>query len=320
MKKFETKLNLQPKNTCSPITIFRFRRTLKQWRRTLRSVDIIFDSRRVLPGETLTGNVVVKTDKEFECNRVVLKVVSKERTEVGSGDSRRVDEKHIVSRVFRISEGGIIQAGTTSFPFSYNVPRGLAPSYKGYYGWIKHTVEGVVEVDWALDPKMTIEYRVIQNRPPCRPEIVDTKAISETENGLYVQLNENCVRLDSGILVGFKVDDRKRMRAVRFDIMKLEDVKCGWSKTKHHSSVQNKYYELNPDDWGRWQEIQIGEDWRHNIPFKSLLFHLSYYLKVTLEIDWGSDPEIIIPLTISDSAPEEDVLDEIAKDLGLDDW
>lgn len=286
----------------------------------MRSVDIVFDNKRVLPGETLTGKVIVRTDNEFECNRVVLKVVSKERTEVGSGDSSCVDEKSLVSRVFRISEGQIIKKGNTAFPFSYDVPRGLSPSYKGYNGWIRHTVEGVVEVDWALDPKMTMEYRVLQVRPPCRPKIVDTKAISETENGLYVQLNENCVRLDSGILIGFKVDDRKRMRAVRFDIMKLEDVKCSWSNTKHHSSVLRKYYELNPDDWGRWMEIRIGEDWHYHIPFKSLLFHISYYLKVSLEIDWNSDPEIIIPLSISDSEPEEDVLDKIALDLGLEDW
>ena len=286
----------------------------------MRSVDIVFDSKRVLPGETLTGNVVVKTDKEFECNRVVLKIVSKERTEVGSGENSRSDEKYLVSRVFRISEGGIIQTGSTSFPFSYKVPRGLAPSYEGYHGWIRHTVEGVVEVNWALDPKMTEEYRVLQERPLARPEIIDTTAISKTENGLQVQLDENYVRLDSGILVRFKVDDRKRMRAVRVEIIKREDVKCGWSDAKNESSVRRKYIELNPEDWGRWKEIRIGEKWQYHLPFQSLLFNMSYHLKVTLEIGWDFDPEIKIPLRISDNAPEEDVLDQIAMDLGLDDW
>ena len=286
----------------------------------MRSIDIIFDNRRVLPGETLTGNVIVNTDKEFVCNRVVLKVVSKERSVVGSGKHRRIDEKQIVSRVFRISEGRTIQTGATSFPFSYNVPRDLPPSYDGYCGWIRHTVEGVVEVDWALDPKETMEYRVIQHRPPIRPEIVDTTATSKTENGLHVQLNEDCVRMDTGILVRFKVDNKERMRAVRFDIIKREDAKCGWSDVKHETSVQRKHYELNPDDWGRWKEMQIGEDWQYHIPFQSQLFNISYHLQVTLEIGWGLDPEIKIPVSISDSAPGEDVLDEIATDLGFDDW
>lgn len=286
----------------------------------MRSVDIVFDSRRILPGETLTGNVVVKTDREFECNRVVLKVVSKERTEVGSGDNRHTDEKRLVSRVFRISEGRLIQEGTTSFPFSYNVPKGLPPTFKGYYGYIEHTVEGVVEVDWAIDPKMKCEFRVIQHRPPYLPEIIDEKIISKCNEGLHVQLNENCIRIDSGITVRFKVDDRKRMQGVRFEIRKREDAKCGWRDVDNSRTIRRKYHELNPDDWGRWKEIQIGEDWQYHIPFKSLLFHVSYHLKVTLEIGWDMDPEIIIPLIISDCAPKSDVLDEIALELGLDDW
>ena len=286
----------------------------------MRSVDIIFDNNRVLPGETLTGNVIVETDEAFDCNRVVLKVVSKERTEVGSGDNRHIDERHHVSRVFKISESQTIPNGTTSFPFSYTVPRDLPPSYEGYYGWIRHTMEGVVEVNWAIDPKMKREYRVIQKRPPCIPELIDTQSPSKSEKGLHVRLNEPYVRMDSGIIVQFKVDEKNRMRAVRFDIIKREDAKCGWSKKKHDKSVRRKYFELNPYDWGRWNEIQIGEDWRYHIPFESLLFNISYHLQVTLEIDWELDPEIKIPLTISDIAPEKDVLDEIASDFGFDDW
>ena len=111
----------------------------------MRSVDIVLDNRRVLPGEILSGNVIVRTDKEFVCNRVVLKVVSKERAVVGSGKHRRIDERKLISQVFRLSEGRTIEAGATSFSFSFDVPRGLPPTYDGYYGYIKHTVEGVVE-------------------------------------------------------------------------------------------------------------------------------------------------------------------------------
>ena len=289
----------------------------------MRSVDIRFDSRRVLPGETLTGDVIVKTDKEFVCNRVVLKILSKERTEVGSGDNRHTDEKYIISRVFRISEGRTIPEGTTLFPFAFNLPRNLPPTYNGNYGYIRHTVEGVVEVDWVVDPKMTEEYQVIQHRPPYIPEIVDTAAISKSNKGLHIQLDEDCVRMDKGILVRFKVDDKSRMRGVRLEIRKREDAKCGWSDVDNSVTVGRKFHELNLDDWGRWIEIRIGENWRNHLPFRSQLFRISYHLKVTLEIDLGLDPSIKIPLLISDSAPEapeENVLDEIALDLGMDDW
>jgi hypothetical protein len=181
-------------------------------------------------------------------------------------------------------------------------------------------VEGVVEVNWALDPKKKEEYRVIQKRPQYIPEKVDVRGVSESKDGLHVRLNEACIRLDSGIRVNFKVDNRERMQAVRFEIRRRERAKCGWSKMKNDHTIQRKYYELNPDDWGRWKEMQIGEIWKHHIPFRSQLFSISYHLKVTLEIGWDFDPAIIIPVTISDSAPEPDVFDEIAKDVGFDDW
>jgi len=116
------------------------------------------------------------------------------------------------------------------------------------------------------------------------------------------------------------VDDRKRMQGVRFEIRRREDIKCGWSDADNSTTIRRKYHELNPDDWGRWLEIQIGEDWQYHVPFKSLLFRVTYHLKVTLEIGWDMDPEINIPLIISDCAPETDVLDSIAAELGMDDW
>ena len=181
-------------------------------------------------------------------------------------------------------------------------------------------MEGVIEVDWALDPKMTSEYRVIQHRPPTNPEIIDSAAISESGDGLHVQLNEDCVRLDTGILVRFKVDNKDRMRAVRLEIMKRENAKCDYKNPTKNTAIRRKYHELNPDDWGRWLEMQIGEDWQYHIPFKSQLFNISYYLKVTLEIEWGLDPSIEIPVSISDNIQEEEVLDSIASDLGFKDW
>jgi len=286
----------------------------------LRSVDIAFESRRVLPGDTLSGKIIIRTDKSFDCNRVVLKFRSRERTEHGSGDHRTIDEEFHLSRVFRISEGRTIPEGNTPIPFSFQVPRGLPPSYNGYNGDIKHTIEAVVEVDWALDPKMKREYRVLQPRPPYLPEVVDTKGLSKEDGVLRVELYSNILRMDSGILVRFQLGQRKRMERVRVDIRRREESKCSWHEMKHDSNVRRKFIEIGEDDWGRWKEQSIGEKWDYHFPFKSKLFHVRYYLEVTLEVGWDLDPSIKMPLIFSDGEPEQDVLDEIAMDLGFEDW
>lgn len=308
-----------------PKGLFRFRSYPEQWRRTLRSVDIAFESRRVLPGDSLSGKVIIRTDKSFECNRVVLKACSKERTEYGSGENRRVDEEYLLSRVFRISEGRTIPEGNTAIPFSFRIPGGMPPSYRGYQGDIKHTVEAVVEVDWALDPKAKREYRVLQNRPPYIPSVGDTRGLTKEDNGFHVRLDENVLRLDRGIHVRCEVAEQKeRMNRIRVDIVKREDSKCHRHQMKNESNVRRRYLQLGKDDWGRWKELSIGDNWQYHLPFNSRLFRISYFLKVTLEISWELDPSVRFRLKFSDIAPEpveeQDVLGEIAMDLGFDEW
>jgi hypothetical protein len=289
----------------------------------LRSVDIALEYRGVLPGDNLAGKVIIRTDNAFDCNRVVVKLKSEERTECGSGDSRHVEKRTILSRVFRISEGMTIPEGNTQIPFSYKLPRGLSPSYKGWSGNIKHTIEAVVEVDWALDPKCKREYRVFQKKPPYLKFATDTRAWSKENNELHVRLDDNVLRLDKGILVRFQVSQRERMNGVRLDIRKSEKYECGWGNKSHDWNIRRKYFELKDDDWGRWKELVIGEKWQYHLPFTSQLFQVSYYLKVTLEISWDFDQSVTFPLRFSDIAPEEpkaDILDEIAMDLGMDDW
>ena len=292
----------------------------------MRSVDIALENRRVLPGDTLAGKVIVRTDEAFDCNRVVLKLKSRERTECGSGDSRHVEEESILSKVFRLCEGMTVSEGNTEIPFSYKLPKGLPPSYEGWNGNITHTIEAVVEVDWALDPKLKREYRVLQKRPPYIQFATDTRAWSKENAELHGRLDDNVLRLDKGIVVRYYVDQGKRMNAVRFEIKKLEKYKCGWSDKSHESPVREKYVELLDDDWGRWKELVIGEEWKHHLPFASQLFQLSYYLKVTLEVGWDFDRSVVFPLRFSDVTPKEliepdvDLFGEIAKDLGMDDW
>ena len=286
----------------------------------MRSVDIVFENRRVLPGDTLSGKVVIRTDEPFDCNRVVLKFKSRERTQHGSGDNRRVDTKNILSRVFRISEGKNIPAGNSAIPFSFQVPKGIPPSFQGYHGDIKHTIEAVVEIDWALDPKLKLEYTVIQHRPPYIPVVGDTRVLSKEDDGLHVRLDSDVLRMDTGIFVRFEVEQKKRMRRVRIDIRKRQEAKCGWNQLSHESNVRREYVNLGEEDWGRWKECTIGENWKYHLPFSSQLFRVGYYLQVTLEVGWDIDPSLRFPLTFSDNEPEKDVLDEIAMDLGLEEW
>ncbi|MBN2230538.1 MAG: sporulation protein [Candidatus Thorarchaeota archaeon] len=283
----------------------------------MREVQIVYENKRVLPGETLIGKVYVKTDNLLECNKVVLKVKGREHTEYSSGDTKSTDERYHISRVFKIGERGIIGIGVTEFPFSVQIPRGIPPSYQGYNGTIEYTTEAVVEMNWTIDPKCKKEFRVIQERPPIIKHNLDSRHFKKTCGALQVEIDDDFLGMQSGLDVRFKVSDRSRVKGVSFEIVQQEKCKCDWHDLNHKSIIVGKYCPFSDNDLERWKELSIGEQWMHHLPFRGELIHVSYYLKVALDISLGFDPEIIAPLKFADEESIDDSFDKVEDNL---DW
>ena len=286
----------------------------------MRDLDIHLQNYRLLPGENLEGVVTVRTNGSYKCNRVVLKVKGKEHTEFGSGENRVTDDRVILGKVYRISEGCELPEGTTRIPISIPLPLKLPPTYRGHHGYIEYTLEAVVEVDWAIDPKCKRQFRIIQSKPPIieAPDSLEPPTLQDDE--LQIELEENIIRLDKGIKIRFKVRERSRVRGVRFEIVRREVARCHSRELKHDSVVVRKFYPVSYDDFDRWMETDIGKNWKYDLPLASYLFEVTYYLKVTLDVGLDFDPSIRCPVKFSDILPERDVLEEIASDLGIDDW
>lgn len=285
----------------------------------MRFVDIKFSQRNAQPGGRISGVVVVETDETFECNRVILKVKGKERTEMGSGDSKITDEHVRIRGKIILSEATEIPYGKTEFPFEFKLKEELPPTYSGYYGWIEYSVEAVVEMDWTIDPKMTRRFRVLPFQPEYIPEIDGYNPMNKDTNVMHVELQSDVLRMRQGIPVRFMVDDHSRVNGVRLEVRKREYAKCRSSKRTHDVTVKKKFIPLSTRDFHRWKEEIVGEGWRR-VPFKSKLMRTGYILRVVLEMNWELDPFVTYKIKISGEKPEDevgDILDAIAMDLGF---
>ena len=286
----------------------------------MRFVNIKFTEREALPGGTISGVVVIDTDKAFDCNRVVLKIKGKERTELGSGDSRVTDEASLVNRKITLCEAQEVPCGRSEFPFKFTLEEGLPPTYSGYCGWIEYNVEAVVEMDWTLDPKMTRRFRVLPIHPEYIPEVDGYNPVNKDADKLHVELQSDVLRIKKGIPVRFMVEEHSRINGVRLEVRRKESVKCGYRRNTHDVTLKRKFVPFSPDDFHRWQEEIVGEGWRR-VPFKSKLIATTYFLKIVLEMRLALDPFVNIPVRISGEKPDEDVddiFDSIAFDLGFD--
>ena len=285
----------------------------------MRFVDIKFSEREARPGGTISGIVVVDTDKAFECNRVILKIKGKEKTELGSGDSRITDEVVLLDGKKALCEALEVPCGRSEFPFEFTLKEGLPPTYSGYSGWIEYSVEAVVEMNWTPDPKVTRRFRVLPIHPEYIPDVDGYNPVNKDQDRLHIELQSDILRLNKGIPVRFMIEEHSRINGVRLEVRWAESVKCGSSRSTHDVTSKSKFIPLSPEDFHRWQEEIIGEGWRR-VPFKSKLIATSYFLKIVLEMRWALDPFVNIPLRISGEKhveEDEDLFDAIAYDLGF---
>lgn len=283
----------------------------------MRDVTIYLEKNEFFSGEEVVGHVVVKTDSTFSCNRVILKIEGKEYTHYQAGKVHVSDTHPLMGEELTIWEGGNINSGDTKFEFQFKLPEELPPVYEGSFGIIDYSIEAVVEVDRALDPKQKIPL-VVKNRPPeFIPEQSDQLPIRKEDEHIQAEIPTDIVRPRKGFVVRFLVKERSRIKGVRLDIIRQEDAICQRRELDSKKELYQKQIPISYNEYGTWIEETIHEDWLTYIPFEGKLIKTSLLLKVVLEIGLAMDPEIWFPLRLSgEKGKDDDQFDVIEMDLG----
>lgn len=279
---------------------------------------VYLEKNEFFSGEEVVGQVVVKTDSTFSCNRVILKIEGKEYTHYQAGKVHVSDTQPLMGEELTIWEGGDINSGDTKFEFQFKLSEGLPPVYEGIYGTIDYSIEAVVEVDRALDPKQKIPL-VVKNRPPeFIPEQLDQLPIRKEDEHIQAEIPTDIVRPRKEFVVRFLVKERSRIKGVRLDIIRQEDAICQRRELDSRKELNQKRIPISYNEYGTWIEETILEDWLTHIPFEGKLIKTSLFLKVVLEIGLAMDPEIWFPLRLSgEKGKDDDLFDVIEMDL---DW
>ncbi len=283
----------------------------------MRKVSIYTEKDEFLPGEEVSGHVVVSTDESFTCNRVILKLRGKEYTHYQAGKVHVSETHDILKEDITIMEGKDIHSGDTRIEFSFKLPEEIPPVHEGFYGTIDYTVEAVVEVDRAMDPKSKINIIVYGVTPPHIPEPLDRLPLREDKEHLQAEIPTDILRPNKGLVVRFLVKERSRIKGVRIDIVKREDIVCQGRNLDSTSAVSEKRVPITFNEFDRWVEESIHEDWKSMVPFEGKLIKSTLVLKVVLEVGLALDPYIEFPLQLSgEGEKEDDLFDSIEMDLG----
>ncbi|MGD9397214.1 MAG: sporulation protein [Candidatus Thorarchaeota archaeon] len=283
----------------------------------MRDVMIYTEKSQFWPGDEVSGHVVVSTDETFTCNRIILKLRGKEYTHYQAGKVHVSETHQILEDDLTIWEGGNIHSGDTKFEFNFRLPEEIPPTHSGYFGQIDYSIEAVVELDRALDPKSKVDLNVFARVTSYIPEPLDRLPIREEEEHLHAEIPTDILRPNKGLEVRFLVKERSRIKGVRLDIVKHDDVVCQGRTLDSNTGVSEKRIPITYRDFDRWIEETIHEDWSSMGPFEGRLIKSSLMLKVVLEVGLSFDPCIEFPLRLSGEKEKEDeVFDSIELDLG----
>ncbi|MFO7837222.1 MAG: hypothetical protein R6V83_11265 [Candidatus Thorarchaeota archaeon] len=190
----------------------------------VRDIDIELNRRAYLAGGLVNGTVKVHTDEYFDCDDFYVYVRGDDKTSitVGSGKRHRtyLGYTKLVEHNLDILNIRRFRAGKTPMKFSFLLPRGLPPTYKGPGARIKYWIEAKAEVSWSLNPEAQKEFWVFS--PGARATTANHRASDEYEEQkpLEIRIDETSTPLrmrylsSSKYLVGLKLEVSERSLSI----------------------------------------------------------------------------------------------------------
>lgn len=276
-------------------------------------MEIITTKTQYKAGEAVEGHVIVKCDDDFKHNGIRLTFKGREHSRIvvshGKTSSVHTDEDVYFDETVYLEEAGIMQIGEKRLPFFFKFPAdldGLLTSYSGRNGWIEYTLEAVVEITRARDPK---EKKILDFRQTFDKPSPQTKRGYAEDDGypvLDVELSEDVFCLGDPIHLRFRVANNVKIREVRVELNSNEIVHAGRYKRNSRKKLAKQSLDDDYVQRDLWMEAQIQTDESMQTTFNRSIIRNEVRVKVTLNIPWGRDKSVTIPIGLGFCSDESE--------------
>jgi hypothetical protein len=255
-----------------------------------------------MAGDSVEGEVQIKSEDEFQHNAIHLTFTGREHTRIvvshGKTSTTYTEERVYFSQRLDIAGEGTMTTEGIYFPFNFAIPEEVPSSYKGSNGWIDYTLKAVIERSWAIDPKSEVEVAVRN---------IEKMPLSQAQQGfidddgypvLIVEVDKDAVTLGGSLNLRFRVEQEMKMRGVRIELIAEEEAHA---KRYHRTSKTKLIREsVNIDEIqrGLWMDVRLGTDEMMPYTFNREILSNRIFIKVTLDIPWARDKSIMLPLRL----------------------
>lgn len=258
---------------------------------------------RLVPGERNTGRLVLDVPEDISrAEHLFLNLKSAAWAGYGSGKNRRVVRQELLRLPLKVDiPASGMPAGKHEYPFHFDIPEWLPPSFQGYDCGLVHEMEATLDVDWAIDPVSRVHPKVAMPASHGRR----VSSVVRSPNGFHDSIVLE-ITLDSAVVaedepVGGKIALRAgadaRFDAVVITLCRITTVAMGHGDRRKSDIAVVR---LTPRMLHSGEPIPFvfppNED---AVPsFSSPQLVVDHALRVAVDIPWSFDPEMEVPITI----------------------
>jgi hypothetical protein len=271
----------------------------------LRDVEIFTTKTQFKTGDTVEGHVLVRCDDDFKHNGIRITFKGREHTRIvvshGKTSTTYTDEHVYFDETVYLEEAGIMQPGEKVLEFRFLFPDNrevMLSSYAGRNGWIEYTLEAVVEISRAFDPKEKVHLDFRQ--PMMKTSPLSQQLFAEDDGNIVldVDIEDSVFCIGDSIPLKFRVAHDVKIREVRAELSSNEEVHARGHKRRSKRTMLKKKLDDDYVQRDRWMDVTLETDESMLPSFDRPIIRNIVKVKVTLNIPWGRDKHVEIPITL----------------------
>lgn len=276
-------------------------------------IEIQLDDNDFLPGNEVTGSIVLTVDKPIHMRALNLHVDGKEKTSITVSTGKSAATYHAENRIIDMRQSlmdeGDVQPGRYSEKFRFLIPDGALPSYEGRNSRISYEIKVRADIPRYLDVKAHKIFRVRSQQKESAGPIEATstheeKEVSYTKRkvapAITVRLPRDCYNTGETIQasVMYTNPTGRKIRNIGAVLYSREFATAKRIKRTQKLSMKRFLLPMENIYEGIFSNFQIRIPEEYNHSFEGMYSSSTVMLKLYLDIRWARDVYVEFPIHV----------------------
>jgi len=237
------------------------------------SVKVKFEKTLYYPGENVVGKVCINNSKPRKSEGITVTFKGCAEVMIIRATSRCENQHHHASEDYYKKEvsvwhdaSHVLPAGRQEFPFSFELPHGIPPSFRASYGKVEHFCKVKVDLKHSMDVKLKQFFTVLsgplseeelafENEPQTRYD--DTLAGKHGEVTTKVDLNATRYAPGEHIIIDAHIVNKTDKKLTRTSAVLYMTVKYRSGRSQQYAIASKELDAVPPHGEQTWEQEEI---------------------------------------------------------------